>query len=394
MGEGIDRRAMASLSTGHLATDLAQGSVPALLVFLVPKLDLSYTLAAAVVLVATFSSSVVQPLFGAWSDRRGAMWMLPGGVALAGVGVALAAVAPSYPLLLAAVLAGGFGVAAYHPEGSKLASYVSGSRRATGMAVFSVGGNVGFGLGPIFASTLVIVLGLNGGLLVALPGLLVAGYLLAERGYLDRFVAAGEQRTRETTEPDRVGAFALLQGVVVLRSIAHYGLFTFVPLWEVAKGGSEQAGTRLLSLFLLAGAVGTLVGGPLADRFGRRPVLVATHAAAAPLVVAYVLAGGIAGDVALVAAGAAIISTFGVTTVLSQEYLPRRLGMASGLSVGLAIGLGGIFAVTLGAVADAIDLRTAVLATAIGPALGAFVALALPSPWSRGLVQQAPAAAP
>ncbi|MCC6223229.1 MAG: MFS transporter [Thermoleophilia bacterium] len=394
MGEGIDRRAMASLSTGHLATDLAQGSVPALLVFLVPKLDLSYTLAAAVVLVATFSSSVVQPLFGAWSDQRGALWMLPGGVALAGVGVALAAVAPSYPLLLAAVLAGGVGVAAYHPEGSKLASYVSGSRRATGMAVFSVGGNIGFGLGPLFASTLVIALGLSGGLLLALPGLLVAGYLLAERGYLSRFVAAGERRTRESPEPDRAGAFALLQGVVVLRSIAHYGLFTFVPLWEVAQGGSEQAGTRLLSLFLLAGAVGTLVGGPLADRLGRKPVIVVTHAVAAPLVVVYVLAGGIGGDIALVAAGAAVISTFGITTVLSQEYLPRRLGMASGLSVGLAIGLGGIFAVTLGAVADAIDLRTAVLATAIGPALGALVALALPSPWARALVERAPAAAP
>ncbi len=385
---------MASLSAGHLATDLAQGAVPALLVFLVPKLDLSYTLAAVVVLVATLSSSVVQPVFGAWSDRRGALWLLPGGVALAGAGVGLAAVAPSYPLLLLAVLAGGFGVAAYHPEGSKLASYVSGTRRATGMAVFSVGGNVGFGLGPLYASVLVLALGLGGGLLLVVPGLLVAGYLLRERSYLGSFIAAGERRTRESREPDRVGAFALLQGVVVLRSVAHYGLFTFVPLWEVAKGGTEQAGTRLLSMFLLAGAAGTLVGGPLADRFGRKPVIVATHVATAPLVLAYVLVGGVGGDVALVTAGALIISTFGVTTVLSQEYLPRRLGMASGLSVGLAIGLGGIFAVTLGAVADAIDLRTAVLATAIGPLLGAFVALGLPSPRSGRLVEQAPAATP
>ena len=117
MKRGVDRRAMASLCAGHFATDLAQGAPPALLVFLVPKLDLSYTLAAAVILVATFSSSIVQPAFGLWSDSRGAMWLLPAGVALAGAGIALAAVAPNYPLLLLAVLLMGLGVAAFHPRG-------------------------------------------------------------------------------------------------------------------------------------------------------------------------------------------------------------------------------------------------------------------------------------
>ena len=383
---------MASLSVGHAATDLAQGAVPALLVFLVPKLDLSYTLAAAVVLVAAFSSSIIQPFFGHWSDRRGAMWLLPGGVALAGVGIALAAVAPSYPLLLLAVFVCGVGVAAFHPEGSKFASYVSGTRRASGMAVFSVGGNIGFGLGPILGSSLVVAFGLRGGLLLALPGLAVAGLLLAEGRYLGRFVPNGGRAGLSFPQRDRPRAFAVLQGVVGLRSIAHYGLFTFVPLWEVENGASKAAGTRLLSLFLLAGAVGTLIGGPVADRFGRRAVIVVTHTVAAPLIVAYVLAGGIAGDVALVLAGAAIISTFGVTTVLSQEFLPSRIATASGLSVGLAIGLGGIFAISLGAVADSINLRTAVLATAAGPALGALVALALPPATEGHLVEPAPAA--
>lgn len=391
MGGGVDRRAMASLSLGHGATDLAQGAVPALLVFLVPKLDLSYTLAAAVVLVATFSSSVVQPVFGHWSDRRGAQWLLPGGVLLAGAGVALAAVAPSYPLLLVAVFAGGIGVAAFHPEGSKFASYVSGERRASGMAVFSVGGNVGFGLGPLLGSSLVVALGLQGGLLLAVPGLVVASLLLAEARYLGGFVPEGARAGPGLSAEDRPGAFATLQGVVALRSIAHYGLFTFVPLWEVSKGASEAASTRLLSLFLLAGAIGTLIGGPLADRFGRKAVIVVTFGAAAPLIVTYVLVGGVVGDVALVLAGMAIISTFGVTTVLSQEYLPSRIATASGLSIGLAIGLGGIFAVSLGAVADSIDLKTAVLATAVGPALGALLALVLPPVARPGLVETAAA---
>jgi FSR family fosmidomycin resistance protein-like MFS transporter len=260
------------------------------------------------------------------------------------------------------------------------------------MAVFSVGGNVGFALGPLIGSSLVLAFGLRGGLLLVVPGLAAAALLLVERHYLGRFVPARRGVRHGFPESDRPRAFALLQGVVGLRSIAHYGLFTFVPLWEVEGGASEAAGTRLLSLFLLVGAVGTLIGGPLADRFGRKAVISATHAAAAPLILVYVLVGGIGGDVALVLAGAAIISTFGITTVLSQEYLPSRIATASGLSVGLAIGLGGIFAISLGAVADSVDLRTAVLATAAGPALGAVLALALPPAAQARLVEPARAA--
>ena len=125
------------------------------------KFDLSYTMAAALVLAATISSSIVQPAFGLWSDARGALWLLPAGVAVAGVGMAAATVAPSYPLLVVAVLVSGLGVAAYHPEGSKFASYVSGARRASGMSFFSVGGNVGFALGPLVASFAIVTLGLG-----------------------------------------------------------------------------------------------------------------------------------------------------------------------------------------------------------------------------------------
>jgi FSR family fosmidomycin resistance protein-like MFS transporter len=369
---------MASLWAGHLATDLAQGAPPALLVFLVPKLDLSYTLAAAVVLVATFSSSIIQPAFGLWSDARGAMWLLPGGVALAGAGVALAAVAPSYPLLLLAVLASGIGVAAFHPEGSKFASFVSGARRASGMALFSVGGNIGFAIGPVLASALVLALGLEGGLLLAVPGALVAALLLVEARYLAGFAPRAGGRSLASSGDDRPRAFALLLAVIALRSVAQFGLFTFVPLWEVANGASDGRATVLLSLFLLAGAIGTLIGGPVADRLGRKPVVVGTYALTGPLILAYVLVGGLLGDVALLLAGACMISTFGISIVMGQEYLPSRIGLASGLSIGLAIGLGGIFAIALGGVADAIGLETAMLATAAGPALGALLALALP----------------
>jgi MFS transporter, FSR family, fosmidomycin resistance protein len=152
---------MAALSSGHLAADLAQGALPALLPYLVVKFDLSYTMAAALVLAATVSSSIVQPAFGLWSDARGALWLLPAGVLLAGAGMAAATVAPNYPLLVVAVLVSGLGVAAYHPEGSKFASYVSGARRASGMSLFSIGGNMGFALGPLVASFAIVTLGLG-----------------------------------------------------------------------------------------------------------------------------------------------------------------------------------------------------------------------------------------
>jgi FSR family fosmidomycin resistance protein-like MFS transporter len=375
---GVDKKAMAALSSGHLATDLAQGALPALLPFLILKFDLSYTMAAALVLAATISSSLVQPVFGLWSDARGALWLLPAGVGLAGVGMALAAVAPSYFLVVLAVLVSGLGVAAYHPEGSKFASFVSGERRASGMAFFSVGGNVGFALGPVVASGIVLALGLRGGLLLALPGLAVAAVLLAVRPYLDDFAPAADSGRRETAGPGRPDGLALLLGVVGLRSVAHMGLFTFVPLYEIARGHSEARGTLLLSLFLLAGAIGTLFGGRFADRFGRRIVLLGSFVVATPLILVYAVAGGLVGEVALVLSGAAVIGTFGVSLVLSQEYMPGRVGMASGLSIGLAIGLGGVAALTLGAVADAVDLETAVVATAAGPALAFFVTLLLP----------------
>jgi len=385
---------MAALSSGHLATDLAQGSLPALLPFLKTEFDLTYTMASALVLAATISSSLIQPLFGLWSDVRGALWLLPAGVGLAGVGMALAAAAPSYPLTFLAVLAAGIGVAAYHPEGSKFASYASGSRRASGMSFFSVGGNIGFALGPVYASALILAFGLNGGLLIALPGLAVATGLVLVLRYLASFApdeSPREQRAAAAKTETR--GLVLLLVVVGLRSVAHMGLFTFIPLWEIHNGHGEAYGTFVLALFLFAGAVGTLLGGPLADRFGRRTVLRGSFIAAAPLILVYVLVGGPIGVAAVTLSGACVIGTFGVSLVMSQEYMPGRVGMASGLSIGLAIGLGGVAALVLGALADTVDLETAVLATAIGPTLALGVSFLLPPAPGRRMVGREPAPA-
>ena len=384
---------MATLSAGHLATDFASGAVPALLPFLVKRFDLTYALAGLVMLAWAISSSIVQPLFGLWSDRRGALWLLPTGLALAGAGVAVAAVAPSYWLLLVLVLVtlSGLGTAAYHPEGSKYAAYVSGARRASGMSLFSIGGNLGYALGPLAATALVVTLGLNGGLLLALPGLVVAAALLLAVPYLRSFEPDRHPGSGDAPDEDRPRALLVLLGVIAFRSVAWFGLLTFVPLFEVARGNSEAYGNRLLAAMLLTGGIGTLVAGPLADRVGRRAVLIASVVAVGPLILVYVLAGGLPGALALALVGVCVIGTFGVTIVMSQEYLPRHIALGSGLSIGLSIGLGGVAAVGLGLLADAVDLRTALYVSAAAAVPGALLSALLPASGARTRLAARPA---
>jgi FSR family fosmidomycin resistance protein-like MFS transporter len=368
---------MALLSSGHFATDFSNGALPALLPFLKDRFSLSYTAVGAVILASQASSSLIQPLFGLWSDRRGAMWLLPAGVAVAGVGIALAADAPSYWLVLLLVLISGLGSAAYHPEGSKFAGFVSGRKRASGMSWFSIGGNLGFGIGPIATTAVVIAFGLRGGLFLAIPGLVVAAALLVTASYLRSF-APVPGAARAVTGRDDPFAMKLLLGVIALRSVAWFGLITFVPLWEVSLGHSKSHGNHLLALMLFAGGVGTLALGPLADRFGPRSVLLASVVATGPLVLVFVLVGGVPGAIALALTGMCVVGTFGVTMVMGQEYMPRHLGMASGLVIGLSVGLGGVAALALGRLADMTSLRTALFVAAGAPLVASVLAFMLP----------------
>ncbi len=378
MKDAIDRRAMTTLSLGHGAVDFASGTVPALLPFLAERFDLGYAATAAIMLAATLSSSVVQPLFGLVSDRRGAMWLLPVGVVVAGSGVACAGLAPSYPLVLVAVAVGGAGIAAYHPEGAKFASFVSGRRRASGMAYFNIGGNTGYALGPIVITPVVLGLGLTGTLVAALPVLAVGVATWLALPYL-RTLTPEARGMRPVTAPDRPWAMALLVGVILMRSLTWFGLITFVPLWIVSLGGTKAEGNRLLSVMLVAGVVGALVIGPIADRFGLRRTLLGSTIVLAPLVLAFVHTGGPVEAICLVLIGACVVGTFGVVMVLSQSYLPQHVALASGLNVGLAVGLGGVSALALGAVADAVNLETALTLCAVSPLVATVLILFLPA---------------
>ena len=378
----LDRRAITTLSVGHGGVDFASGAIPALIPFIVSEFDLGYAAAGLLMLAVTASSSLVQPLFGIWSDRHGALWLLPGGLALGAVGIGLIGVAPSFPLVVVLAVAAGLGIAAYHPEGAKFAAYASSGRRASGMSLFNVGGNLGYALGPIVITPLVLWLGLPGGVLAAVPALIVSVLLVRA---LPRLAALRPEAGVVRTEigETRVGAMLVLVGVIALRSVAWFALLAFVPLWIVSEGGSKAQGNRELSIMLVAGVVGTLLLGPVADRVGLRRTLVVTQGLLPPLILVFLEVGGVLGGVALAGVGFCVVGTFGITIVLSQLYLPNNTGMASGLAVGLAMGIGGVAAVLLGGVADAIDLKTALVLAALAPAIGVVLCLLLPSPRRR-----------
>src|ERR671912_2202111 len=213
--KGVDKRAMVALSAGHLFTDVNQGAVAALIPFLVSERGLSLTAAGFLVLAATLSSSIVQPLFGYFSDRTPLIALMPIGVMLGGSGIALVGVAPNYSLILLCTILSGLGVAAFHPESARFANYVSGMGRARGMSFFSVGGNAGFALGPVITTPLVLYFGLPGTLFLALPAVLMGAVLLREMPRLLSFrpePSAEAKGKNGADAPDRWWPFARMVG--------------------------------------------------------------------------------------------------------------------------------------------------------------------------------------
>jgi FSR family fosmidomycin resistance protein-like MFS transporter len=381
--QDLDRRGLATLASGHAAADLCQGSIPALIPFLVHQRGYSYGAAGALLLVVTIGSSIIQPVFGALSDRLQLAWLMPVGVALAAVGIAGAGVFDSFALTCVVVGLGGLGVAAFHPEGARYANYASGDRRGTGMSLFSVGGNTGFALAPVLITPAVLAVGLSGTLIVAiLPGL-AALALAIELPKLKRRSAAAARaahRGRSDRSEDRWGAFSTLAGVVSIRSGIYFGLQSFAPLWLIhAYGATEAAGNAALAGMLFAGALGTLVGGRLVDRIGRRKVLVGSIVAQIPLLAAFMLSPtGVLAGVLLAGVGFVTVMSFSVSVVMGQEYLPSRLGIASGVTLGFSIGIGGLFAALFGTIADWAGLETVMWIVAALPLAGLALALTLP----------------
>lgn len=348
---------MSVLVAGHAVDDLYQGAVPAVVPFLVLERGYSYLAAAGITVAATLLSSVVQPLFGILTDRRPMPWLVPLGMTLAGAGVGLSGLSDSYLLTWLAIALSGLGVAAYHPEAARLARRVAQDSHV-GMSWFSVGGNIGFALGPVLVTPVLAFGGLGWSPLLAVPAL-VGGALtmVALRGVHGAAASATAPAGR-----DDWGQFSRLTVVIVARSMVTFGLGTFLAIWVNSRvGGGPAAGAAALVVLFGAGAASTLLGGVLAGRFGRVRVLQVSYALSVPAVAGVALVPGPAVYVMVALTAVTLYVPFSLHVTLGQDYLPNRLGTASGVTLGLAVSIGGLGSPVVGAVAGVTSLRWGLL---------------------------------
>lgn len=387
----MNKKILALLGAGHAVTDVNQGALSMVLAFLQPVLTLSQLQVGVVMLAFNLSSSIIQPVFGIFSDRFQAAWLIPVGCLLAGLGMAFTGFSHSYPILLLAALISGLGVAAYHPEGSKFARFASGPRKASGMSLFSVGGNLGFAAGPVLATLFIGLAGLAGSsgffALNGIMALMLLVYLPAITGTRTGATAPPPASTveieagniRRLSAARVIAPVALLVLVIIMRTWVHFGLVTFLPQYYVNYlHHSESYAAALTSLFLFAGAFGTVAGGPAADRWGLKSILVFSMASMVPLLYFFVRLSEAWIPLVVVLSGFTLISTFAITVVFGQELLPNNVGLASGLTLGFGIGAGGVGATLLGWVADHWGLPAIFHVMIIFPVIGLLLALFLP----------------
>lgn len=381
----MKNRSLGMLSAGHFFTDVNQGALPAILPFLIAEHNLSYASAATLVLAANFVSSIIQPLLGHLADRRSMPWMMPLGILGAGLGLAFTGFIDAYWLLFLSVTISGIGIAAFHPEAARLANRVSGEKKGTGISIFAVGGNAGFAVGPIITTASLLFWGLKGTLVLLLPVTIMAFFLGTEIKNMQQARPApgkNQPATVRASAADEWGAFARLVIVIFSRSVMFYGLSTFIPLyWINALHQSKAAGGTALSILLFSGVIGTLLGGRLADKYGYRPVIRAGFSALIPVMMLFLVATEVTvATLLLIPIGLGLYIPFSPMIVLGQKYLPNRMGLASGVTLGLAVSIGGLTTPLLGWLADQYGLSLAFSIIASVPVIAALAAFTLSAP--------------
>lgn len=364
----------------HIVDDFYQGAVPAMLPFFVAERHYGYVAAAGITLAATLLSSVVQPVFGVLTDRRPMPWLVPIGLTTAGVGIALSGLASSYALTWCAIALSGLGVAAYHPESARLARATSAGSHV-GMSWFSLGGNLGFALGPVMVAPVMATLGLGGSPLLVLPALAM-GLVLSVLLRRLNTVTSRLRSAHRTLLVDQWGQFGRLVTVVIMRSIVTFGLNTFLALWvgQHLHASDHIPGEAALVVYFAVGAMGTLLGGFLATRFGRVRVIRISYAACVPTIAGISLAPGHLVYAFVALAALAIYVPFSLHVTLGQDYLPTRVGTASGVTLGLAVSVGGLATPLIGWIATLTSLRTALLTLVVLPAISWVVAAGMHEP--------------
>ncbi|KUM81738.1 MFS transporter [Streptomyces griseorubiginosus] len=367
------------LSLGHACVDVYQGAVAALLPFFVAERGYTYAEASGIVLAASLLSSLAQPLFGALTDRRPIPWLLPVSTVLGGLGVALSGVSSSYPLTLLFIAVSGVGIAAYHPESARVARLAGrGSHRSMGW--FSLGGNIGFAMAPLLVTVVITAGGLRLSPLLILPALVGGALTLPVLRRLEKSLAADGGKGPGAGRDDWP-SFVRLSSAVICRSIAFVGLSTFVAFQvREATHGGTTVGTAALLVLYLGGAVGTVVGSNLAHRWDRVTVVRTSYLIAVAAVAGVVFVPGPAIFLFVALTSIGLYVPFSLQVTLAQDYLPTRVGTASGITLGLMVSVGGLTSPVIGVIADATSLRTALTPLIVMPALSWVLVRALPEP--------------
>ena len=373
-------------SLGHLSVDWCQGAIPALLPYFIRNYDLSYQAAGTLVFANVLVASVLQPLFGYYSDRISRPWFIPLGTLFCGISVALMGFCTSFAAIFAAAMLSGVGSAIFHPEAALMVNRMAAKAKGQALGTFSVGGNAGFAIGPIVAGICAYKLGIHTLLVFGIVNTVLAAALWTKMSYVLRQVSLSdrqetEKKTVKVKENDWK-AFGILSLPIFARSIGFTLSNTFIPIyWMAVLHASATQGTTALSILFTMGACITFGGGLLADRFGYVKII---RAAFFCMVPAYLLLTHTTNlwlaTALLLPAAVSIFLPYSPIVVLGQTYLAKNAGFASGVTLGLTTTLGGIFAPLVGAAADRWGLVPALQIFWIAGLIGLIASFFLPEP--------------
>lgn len=378
---------MFAMGACHLLNDSLQAVIPAMFPILEADLGLTFTQLGLIAFALNMVASVLQPIVGFISDKKPMPFALPFGMASSFLGMAGLAFAPEYWMIVVSVMFLGLGSAVFHPEGSRVSFMAAGHRRGLSQSIYQVGGNSGQALAPLISAFILVPLGQQGAalfLFVAALGIFILSRIsMWYKAELARQRAGNGRKALLSSLPElskkQVGvALALLLIIIFARSFYVTNITSFYIFHLIEEYGlTIQKGQLYIFLFLALGAAGTFFGGPLADRIGRKNVIVLSLLVPIPLALAlpYVSLGFVV--VLLAFIGFFIMLSFSVTVVYAQELVPSKIGTMSGLTVGLAFGMGAIGGVAIGVLMDAIGIYETMVVVSFLPIMG-LAGMALP----------------
>jgi FSR family fosmidomycin resistance protein-like MFS transporter len=375
-------RTVAGLSIAHLVTDLYGPALPAIITLLILRYGYSYLAAGLLVTVYNAVSSLAQPGIGWIHDRKGIHLPPSLSILICGLFIALLGVAPDFVVMLLFCSIAALGHAAFHPVALSLTGRQStGANRGRVISYFVVGGNLGFALGPLAAGAAIEALGQGGILFMVLPALAMALSLPVLLPPFSRRPPETSAARSQDSPPVAWKPVAILVAAASLRSMVIFGSIAFLPTFLAGQGFNLFMANSILTLMLLVGVGGQVLGGAVSDRSGRKETILAGTAATALFLAGFLVLPGMGGLLCLMLFGFSLWSSFSVTLAIAHELLPENLGLASGLLLGLSMGFGGLGVALIGGIGDAVGLAGAFWALLLITVLAIPLFIALPYPW-------------